>query len=167
MKLFKISLAFQMAIATVAGILSGLFFGDLCDVFAPYADAYIMILKITALPYLIVAIVYGVGQLTGSQAKQILKKGVIFIALAWSINLIMIYLIRYLLPEPSSTQMGGYIGTESVSLNFADLLIPDNIFYDLANNIVPAVVLFSLLVGIALLRKPLHGLLELRRSELF
>lgn len=140
-----------MAIATVAGILSGLFFGDLCDIFAPYADAYIMILKITALPYLIVAIIYGVGQLTGSQAKQILKKGVIFVALAWSINLSMIYLLRYLLPEPASTQMGGYIGTESVSLNFADLLIPDNIFYDLANNIVPAVVLFSLLVGIALL----------------
>lgn len=36
-------------------------------------------------------------------------------------------------------------------MNFADLLIPDNIFYDLANNVVPAVVIFSLLIGIALM----------------
>lgn len=140
-----------MAIATALGILCGLFFGDLCDVFAPYADAYIMILKITALPYLIVAIMHGVGQLTGGQAIQILKKGVLFIALAWSINLIMIYLIHYLLPQPTSPQPGGYISTETRNIQFADLLIPDNIFYDLSNNIVPATVMFSLLVGIALL----------------
>lgn len=151
MKLFKISLALQMAIATVLGILCGLFFGDLNEVFSPYADAYIMILKITALPYLIIALMHGVGQLTGDQARQVLKKGVMFIALAWSINLVMIYVLYYLLPQPALTQIGGYISTETPRINFADLLIPDNIFYDLANNIVPAIVLFSLLVGIALL----------------
>ena len=56
MRLFKISLAFQMAIATVFGILFGLFLGDLCDVFA-YASAYIKLLKVTAIPYLIGAII--------------------------------------------------------------------------------------------------------------
>ncbi len=140
-----------MAIATVLGILCGLFLGDLCDVFAPYANAYIMILKITAVPYLIGAIIHGVGQLSISQAKQILKKGILFISLAWLINILMIYSINYLFPHPQSTQLGGYISTETPQLNFADLLIPDNIFNDLANNIVPAIVIFSLLIGIALM----------------
>ena len=66
------SLTLQMAIATVLGILCGLFFGDLCDIFSPYASAYIMLLKITAVPYLIGAIIHGVGQLSSYQAKQIL-----------------------------------------------------------------------------------------------
>jgi Na+/H+-dicarboxylate symporter/ABC-type amino acid transport substrate-binding protein len=140
-----------MAIATVLGILCGLFFGDLCDVFSPYASAYIMILKITAVPYLIGAIIHGVGQLSSYQAKQILKRGVIFISIAWLINILMIYGITYLFPHPKSTQLSGYISGEIPELNFAELLIPDNIFYDLTHNIVPAVVIFSLLIGIALM----------------
>jgi Na+/H+-dicarboxylate symporter len=145
------SLALQMAIATVLGILCGLFLGDVCDIFAPYASAYIMILKITAVPYLIGAIIHGIGQLSHSQAKQILKKGLFFIALAWAINLCIIYTIHYLLPQPAAPQTGGYLSNETVQLNFAELLIPDNIFYDLTHNIVPAIVIFSLLIGIALI----------------
>jgi Na+/H+-dicarboxylate symporter/ABC-type amino acid transport substrate-binding protein len=151
MRLFKISLTFQMAIATVLGIFCGLFFGDLCDVFAPYSSAYIMLLKVTAVPYLIGAIIHGVGQLSVYQAKQILKRGLIFISIAWLINVLMIYAINYLFPHPKSTQLGGYISGEIPQLNFAELLIPDNIFYDLSNNIVPAIVIFSLLIGIALM----------------
>ena len=140
-----------MAIATVLGIVCGLFFGDLCEVFSPYASAYIMLLKVTAVPYLIGAIIHGVGQLSASQAKQIVKKGFFFISLAWAINIMMIYTIKYLFPQPSSTQLGGYVSGDVPKLDFAELLIPDNIFFDLANNVIPAIVIFSLLVGIALM----------------
>ncbi len=140
-----------MAIATVLGIVCGLFFGDLCEIFSPYASAYIMILKVTAVPYLIGAIIHGVGQLSASQAKQIVKKGFFFISLAWAINILMIYTIKYLFPRPSTTQLGGYISGDAAKLDFAELLIPDNIFFDLANNIIPAIVIFSLFVGIALM----------------
>ncbi len=140
-----------MAIATVLGILCGFFFGDLCEVFSPWASAYIMLLKVTAVPYLIAAIIHGVGQLSVTQAKQILKRGVFFIGLAWSINICVIYLINYVFPHSKTTQMSGYVSTETPQLNFAELLIPDNIFYDLSNNIIPAIVIFSLLIGIALM----------------
>lgn len=151
MRLFKISLAFQMAIATVFGILFGLFLGDLCDVFASYASAYIKLLKVTAIPYLIVAIIHGVGQLSSSQGKLIVKRGIFFISLAWSINILMIYTVSNLFPRSSGSQLSGYISSDTPHLNFAELLIPDNIFYDLTNNIVPAIVIFSLLIGIALI----------------
>lgn len=151
MRLLKMSLTLQMAIATFLGILCGLFFGDLCDVFSPYAAAYIMLLKVTAVPYLIGAIIHGVGQLSVTQAKQIVKKGVLFISLAWTINILMVYAIKYVFPRPKSTQLGGYISGDIPQLNFAELLIPDNIFYDLTHNVVPAIVIFSLLVGISLM----------------
>ncbi len=151
MRLFKMSLALQMAIATVLGILAGLFLGDYAEIFAPYSAAYIMILKITAVPYLIVAIMHGVGQLAVSQAKQILKKGIIFLCMAWMINILIIYLIKYLFPQVEGGQLAGYASLETTKLNFAELLIPDNIFYDLSNNVIPAVVIFSLLFGLALM----------------
>ncbi|MCX6987886.1 MAG: cation:dicarboxylase symporter family transporter [Chlamydiae bacterium] len=151
MSFFKMSLAVQMAVATALGILTGFFFGDLCSFFAPYGSAYIMLLKATAIPYLIVAIIHGVAQLTPFQAKLIIKKGIMFIGIAWSINIAMIYLVYGTFPKAESTQ-SGYISTETSSINFAELLIPENIFYDLANNIVPAIVIFSLFIGIALMQ---------------
>ncbi len=140
-----------MAIATALGILTGLFFGNLCEVFAPYAAAYIMILKVTAIPYLIAAIIHGLGQLRIDQAKLILKRGILFIGLAWIINILVVYLIVYLFPRSEGSQIAGYVSVETTHLNFAELLIPENIFYALSNNVVPAVVLFSLLFGIALM----------------
>ncbi len=151
MGLFKLSLTLQMAIATALGVLCGFFFGDLCEVFNTWASAYIMLLKVTAIPYLIAAIIHGVGQLSLNQAKLIMKRGTFFIGLAWSINICIIYLINYVFPRSESTQVSGYVSTETPHLNFAELLIPDNIFYDLSNNIIPAIVIFSLLIGIALM----------------
>jgi Na+/H+-dicarboxylate symporter len=164
MGIFKLSLPVQMAIATILGIFTGLFLGDICSIFAPYGSAYIMILKATAIPYLIVAIIHGIGQLNSFQAKMILKKGIMFIAVAWMINIAMIYLIYWSFPQAKSAQPG-YISTEAAHINFAELLIPENIFYDLANNIIPAIVVFSLVLGISLMQiKEKDNLMNTLRS---
>ncbi len=151
MKLFRISLTWQMALATVVGVLFGLFFGEMSKIFAPWGAAYIMILKITTIPYLVCAIIHGIGQLHTAQAIQILKKGLFFIGLTWTINIATIYLIVFLLPYRAGSQLANYVSTEPVSIDFSELLIPDNIFYALTNNVVPAIVIFSLLVGISLM----------------
>jgi proton glutamate symport protein len=151
MKLFKISLALQMAIGTVLGILCGLIFGDLCKFLLPYGKAYIMILKITAVPYLIGAIIRGIGQLNSVQAKLILKKGIIFIGIALFINISMIYVTYYVFPLPQKAPLVGYIIGNISPINFSGLLIPENIFQDLANNVIPSIAIFSLLIGMALM----------------
>lgn len=151
MNFFKLSLSLQMIIATFFGITCGLFFGELCEVFAPFGSAYIMVLKITAVPYLIVAIIRGVGQLSGTQSLNILKKGFLLIGSAWIINVCMVYLVYFLFPSTSGSRITSYNPQEPPGINFAELLIPDNIFYDLSNNVVPAIVIFCLLIGIALI----------------
>ncbi|HVX00903.1 MAG TPA: cation:dicarboxylase symporter family transporter, partial [Candidatus Babeliaceae bacterium] len=93
---FRSSLTFQMVLATLLGILAGLFFGDLCSVFAPWENAYIMILKITTIPYLICAVIHGIGRLATSTAKQILQKGLLFIGGIWAINIALIYMTVFL-----------------------------------------------------------------------
>lgn len=147
----KLSLPLQILIATLLGIGVGLFFGESCEALAVWGDAYIMLMKITILPYLVCAIIHGVGQFQSGQAREILKKGALFIALAWLINIAMIYLAFFTFPQPTGEQLGTFIAEQPPSLNLAELLIPENIFSSLSNNIVPAIVIFSLLIGIALI----------------
>ncbi len=161
---FRLSLALQMAIATVFGIFVGLFLGDICGIFAPLASAYIMILKVTTIPYLICAVIHGIGKLASGAAKSILQKGAIFIGSTWLINLIMIYLAVFLFPKSTGLPVSSYSATPPTVPNFAELLIPENIFYALSNNIVPAIVVFGLVLGIALMhlreKQALMSLLE-------
>ncbi len=140
-----------MIVATLLGILTGLFLGDLCKVFAPWESAYIMILKITTIPYLICAVIHGIGRLASSMAYQILQKGILFIGVTWAINISLIYLTVYLFPRAEGLSHASFSNLAPAGINFAELLIPDNIFYALSNNMVPAVVMFGLLVGIALM----------------
>lgn len=151
MNIFRSSFPLQMAVATLAGICLGLFFGERCSILAPYASAYVMILKITAIPYLIVAIIHGVGLLNRAQAMQILKKGSLFIGLTLLINICIIYLIKWSFPIAEGPKQTGYVTRDVPELNFAEILIPQNIFYDLSQGIIPAVVVFSILIGISLM----------------
>ncbi len=140
-----------MAFGILLGICVGLFFGERCSALEPYASAYIRILKITAIPYLIVALIHGVGLLTRAQGMQILKKGSFFIGLAFLINITVIYLMNWSYPVAEGPSNKGYILREVPSLDFAEILIPDNIFNALSNNVIPAVVVFSILIGISLI----------------
>jgi Na+/H+-dicarboxylate symporter len=143
----KFSFPVQMAIATLLGICVGLFFGQRCAILEPYASAYIMILKITAIPYLIVAIIHGIGLLNRAQAMQIVKKGSIFIALTLAINISIIYLMYWTYPAAEGPKHTAFVAKEIPPINFAELLIPENIFYNLANNIIPAVVVSAFSLG--------------------
>ncbi|MGH2613519.1 MAG: cation:dicarboxylate symporter family transporter, partial [Rhabdochlamydiaceae bacterium] len=148
---FKRSLSFQMLLAAFLGIFLGLFLGDLCSVFAPWENAYIMILKVTTIPYLICAVMHGIGKLGYSIAKNILRKGLIFISCMWAINIICIYLTVYLFPKSEGMAISSYSNMQPSTINFAELLIPDNIFAALSNNLIPAVIVFGLLIGISLM----------------
>jgi Na+/H+-dicarboxylate symporter/ABC-type amino acid transport substrate-binding protein len=148
---FGMSLTLQMILATLLGIFFGLFLGDFCTVFGPWGNAYILVLKITAIPYLICAVIHGIGRLATGVAKDIVEKGILFIGMAWAVNIAMIYLTLFLFPKSHGLPYASFSSIPPASLNFAQFLIPDNIFYALSNNIVPAIVIFGLLLGIALM----------------
>lgn len=150
-RLFGISLTIQMIIATTLGLLCGLFFGELCSIFAPWGTAYIMILKVTTVPYLICAILHGVGKLSIHTGKQILQKGILFIGVAWIINILMIYLGKFLFPTTPGAPYTRFSAHTPSSINFAELLIPDNIFHALSTNTIPSIVVFGILIGVALM----------------
>ena len=106
----------------------------------------------TILPYILVSLVNGIGGLTYNQAKELAKKGGLLLLLFWAIAFAMILLIPLSFPAWESS---AFFSTSLVEtppkVDFLSLYIPSNPFYSMANNIVPGVVLFSILLGVALM----------------
>jgi Na+/H+-dicarboxylate symporter len=96
--------------------------------------------------------ILGIGGLTSEQAKLLAKKAGLLLLLFWGLSFAMVLLLPLSFPYWES---GAFFSSAVVEMpkkvDFLNLYIPSNPFYSLANNIVPAVVLFSILMGIALM----------------
>lgn len=165
-------LGLEVLLAAVLGIFTGIFLGPLSNFFQPIGDAFVLFLQMVVLPYICFSIIHGLGSITPLIAKRLFKKGWIFWVILWSATFLVIFLFYQMIPEPihgpafpenySSMQ-------KSLAKSVMSYLIPDNPFYDFANNIVPAVAVFGVVVGLALMhiqkKEPLLGLLE-RANEI-
>jgi proton glutamate symport protein len=135
-----------------AGIATGLFFGERTAALTWMADGFVKLLQMTVLPYVTVSIVSSLGRLDLSQARALgLRVGGVVAGL-WLVALAFAFAIPFTFP---SVENATFFSTTLVErrppFDFVALYIPANPFHSLANNIVPAVVLFSVLVGVALI----------------
>jgi Na+/H+-dicarboxylate symporter len=148
----KLSLSSQILIAMGLGIGAGVFFGDYCAFLKIFGDAFIKLLQITILPYITISMILGIGGLTPDQAKLMARKAGILMLIFWAISFVMVLLLPLSFPEwESAAFFSSSILEPPKKVDFLDLYIPSNPFSSLANNVVPAVVLFSILMGIALM----------------
>jgi Na+/H+-dicarboxylate symporter len=148
----KLSLSAQILIGMSLGLVVGIFFGEYCAFLQIIGDAFIKLLQMTILPYIIISMILGLGGLTFDQAKLMAKKAGVLMLLFWGISFVMVLLLPLSFPEwESAAFFSTSIIEEPKKVDFLNLYIPSNPFYSLANNIVPAVVLFSILAGIALM----------------
>ena len=148
----KLSLSAQIMIAMGLGIVVGVFFGEYCEFLEFFGDAFIKLLQMTILPYITISMILGIGSLTSEQAKLLAQKAGLLMLLFWGLSFVMVLLLPLSFPHWES---GAFFSSAVVELpkkvDFLSLYIPSNPFNSLANNVVPAVVLFSILMGIALM----------------
>ncbi len=162
----RFSLGYQVLFAVVLGVFVGLFAGPLCKALKPIGDAFIMLLQMVVLPYICFSLIHGFGSLSPSMGKRLFKSGWPFLLLVWGLTFAMIYLLSQLIPEPDVVLITSPSAHRDSDLqkNFLSFLVPENPFYDLANNVVPAVAMFGLIVGCALMhiekKEPLCSLME-------
>jgi Na+/H+-dicarboxylate symporter/ABC-type amino acid transport substrate-binding protein len=136
-------------------VLTGLFLGERAAALKWAADGFVKLLQMTVLPYVTISIIGSLGRLRTDQAKVLGKRTAVVIAGLWTIALLFALLIPLTFPQ---VENASFYSTTLVErrppFNFVDLYIPSNPFHSLANNIVPAVVLFSVTVGVALIGVP-------------
>ncbi|MDJ0868432.1 MAG: cation:dicarboxylase symporter family transporter [Myxococcota bacterium] len=146
------SLATRILIAMGLGAAAGLFFGELVAPLQPIGDAYIQLMQMTVLPYILVSLITGLGKLTYQQAGLLARRGGLILAIFWVLALATLCLMALGLPDwKSATFFSTSLVEEPEATDFLSLYIPANPFRSLAEGIVPAVVLFSLLCGVAVI----------------
>lgn len=148
----RVSLSVQILIAILLGLACGIFFGEWMKPLTPIGNAFIMLLKMSVLPYIVCALIRGIGGLRRRQGRQLLKEGGIFLLLIWTITFGTLYALTLTFPFPTTAYYHEpSVAPEGEINTLLTLFIPQNPFYDLSNNIIPAVVVFSLFVGIAIM----------------
>jgi Na+/H+-dicarboxylate symporter/ABC-type amino acid transport substrate-binding protein len=149
------SLSTKIAIGVGAGIVLGLLIGDRVAFLQVAADAYIRLLQMSVLPYVTVSIVSGLGALDAAHAKTLGKRAGAVVVLLWMFALTAVLLFPLTFPpHQSASFFSTSLVQEREAFDFLNLYIPTNPFNALANSVVPAVVLFSVVVGIALIGMP-------------
>ena len=130
----------------------GLVLGELAAPFQILADAYVRLLQMTVLPYMIVSLIAGLGSLSPGQAKRMLTRVGAILAVLWALSIAFAFLMRVSFP---AWETASFFSTSLLlpaePFDFLGLYIPTNPFHSVANAVVPAVVLFCVVVGVALI----------------
>jgi Na+/H+-dicarboxylate symporter/ABC-type amino acid transport substrate-binding protein len=146
------SLSTRIMLGLGLGIATGLFLGELVAPLKVVGDVFIRLLQMTVLPYVMVSLIAGLGRLDYHEAQRLGIWGGGILLLLWAMAFAMVALMPLAFPDLESAS---FFSTSLVEpareVDFVELYVPSNFFYSLANNIVPAVVVFSLAVGIAMI----------------
>ena len=148
----KMSMSTLVLLSFAAGIAAGLFFGEMLAWMSVIGDAFIKLLQMTIIPYIIVSLISSLGSLTLVQAKSLgVKVGKLMLVI-WMFGLLTMFLIKYSFPD---WQAGEFFSLTALqdpnSINLLDVYIPSNPFFSLSNSYIPAIVLFCVATGIALI----------------
>jgi Na+/H+-dicarboxylate symporter/ABC-type amino acid transport substrate-binding protein len=146
-----ISLSTQILIGLTLGFLVGLFFGDKASVFAIVGKAYVGLIQMSILPYMVVSLMLGIGSLSYEKAGKLAITGGIVLVASWLMAFAIVFLMPLAFP---SIEAGSFFSTslvEVAEVDFIDLYIPVNPFSSMARTVVPAAAVFSIAFGIALI----------------
>ena len=149
------SLSKQILVALVAGVAVGLFFGEKVSFLEIGGRAFVQVLQVTVLPYVAGSLIAGFGSMRRQDARLLASRGGLLLAVLWAMSLGLVFLMPAALPAGKGGAFFSFAGLESErAIDWLDLYIPANPFRSLANNVVPAVVVFAVLGGVGLMALP-------------
>ena len=148
----RLSLSTQVLVGLVLGLVVGMLVGEHAAVLQHVGKAFVLLLQMTVLPYITLSLITGLGHLTYAQVKALaLKVGAVLLG-SWGLAIAAILVMPLAFPVwESASFFSTSLIEQPEEVNFLSLFIPANPFYSFANNFVPAVVVFSLAVGLALI----------------
>ena len=146
------SLSARIINSMILGILLGLFIGENTLAIQWIGEVWIRLMQMTVLPYVIVSLISGVGSLDTHLAKTLAIRGGLLLLLFWFVSAIVIFAMPLAFPQWQDASFYSSNVTHAIKpFNPIEIYIPKNPFNAMANSTVPAVVLFCLAVGVALI----------------
>lgn len=146
------TLSARIGLGLLLGVVVGLFLGEWAEPLSIVANGYVRLLQMTVLPYVMVSLVAGLGSLDAREARALFAMaGAVLLAL-WALAIALVVAMPFAFPDwESATFFSTALLASPEPFDLLGLYIPSNPFNSLANNVVPAVVFFSGVVGLALI----------------
>ena len=94
----RLGLSGQVLVGLVLGIASGVFFGEAAAKVQIVGDAFIRLLQMTVVPYVLVSLVRGLGGLDADMARRIGLRGGGMILILWAVASVLIPVFWPLVP---------------------------------------------------------------------
>jgi Na+/H+-dicarboxylate symporter len=151
----RLSLSAQVLVGLVLGAAAGVFFGALTQSLAVVGNAFILLLQMTVLPYVVTSLIAGLGRLDMREARTLaVRAGGLLLAL-WALGLVLVLMLPLAFPAwEAASFFSTALVAERASMDFLQLYIPANPFRSLSETVVPAIVVFSIAFGVALIGIP-------------
>jgi Na+/H+-dicarboxylate symporter len=142
----------KILVGLALGLAVGLLLGERAEPFRFAADVFVRLLQMTVLPYVTVSLIAGFGSLDPSRAKELFVRVGALTLVLWALALGEVLLLPLAFPAiETASFFSTTLVEDSPSVDFLALYVPSNPFHSLANSVVPAVVLFSAVLGVALM----------------
>ena len=139
--------------AVVLGVAFGLVFGEYLAGLRVVGNVYVGLLQMTVLPYIVFALISSIGRLSLTEGKRLALVSISVLATLWGIALLTVASMSLSLPARVS---GAFFSTRLIEpqqeIDIVQLFVPSNPFGSLANNVAPAVVVFCIMFGAALIK---------------
>ncbi len=117
------------------------------------ANAFVMLLQMTALPYIALSLIIGIGGLSAIRVNSAIRKSLIILVSLITLVLFFILLAPIAFPNWQSADFYSLNTIKTApEFDLIKLFIPTNPFYSFANGLIPSVVMFSIFVGIGLMQ---------------
>ncbi|WP_318964487.1 cation:dicarboxylate symporter family transporter [Shewanella colwelliana] len=142
----------QMIVAMFIGFGGGIFFGESVGWLSGIGTSVILLMQMTVLPYIFVSLVGGIGKLKRSTASLIFSRAGVIMLLLWLLALVLVALMPLSFPfVETASFFSTSIIEPTAPIDYFKLYIPSNPFESMASGYVPAMVVFSIAMGLALI----------------
>jgi proton glutamate symport protein len=135
------------------GLIVGNYANSLFGLVDNLANAFVLLLQMTVLPYIALSLIVGIGGLTPSTAQSAIKPFILSLLTLITIVLCFILLAPMSFPnwENADFYSANTVQT-TAEFDLVSLFIPSNPFNAFANGVIPSVVLFSIFFGVGLMK---------------
>lgn len=89
------SLSTKVLLGLGIGAIFGIFFGEQVAFLKIFGDAFIMLMQMTVLPYIMVSLVSGLGSLSSEQAILLVKRSGVILLVLWLIEITLVLLTPF------------------------------------------------------------------------
>ena len=152
---FPLTLSNKILLGLFLGGLTGLFLGEYAYPFDYAGQAFIGLLQMTVLPYIVFSLIENIGRLSLDTGRKLITIGIKVLVVLIGFGLLNLFVLQFAFPEWESSSFFSPAFVEPHErLDFLSLYIPSNPFYSLSASKVPAIVLFSIIVGLGLMKVP-------------